>query len=197
MLPPEEPGGPDDVPGAADLAVGVARTTWPWIVGAVAALAFVGFLLYGANGPDDPELPEPEPGSETVATPADGLAFSEVMRLVGESCLKLLLADTPEERASGLRYRESELERVNGMLFANEAPREAEPGFFTMAGVVAPLEVGFYSSDGRRTGGHTMEPCAGAIAECTPYAAPVGWQFAIETAPGELPAGDLGGECQP
>lgn len=194
MIPrPNDAAGGDDAPGAGDLAVGVARTTWPWIVGAVALFGFVGFLLWGANRPDDPVLPPPTP-EQSAGTPADGLQFAEVARLIGESCLKLLVADTPEERASGLRYRESELDRVDGMLFVHDSPQQ-QAGFFTMSGVVEPLEVGFYGPDGKRTGGHDMEPCSASIEECQPYEAPGGWQFAIETAPGKLPPGDLGGEC--
>lgn len=196
MIPrPGEPEG--DAPRASDLAVGVARTTWPWILGGVVLLGFVGFLLWGADRPGDPELPPRSTAQEqTVTTPPDGLAFSEVARLVGETCLRFLVADTVEERASGLRFRESELDRVDGMLFAQDAP-QPEPGFFTMSEVVEPLEVGFYDADGHRLGGQVMEPCPGAIQDCPRYDAPAEWQFAIETRPGELPEGDLGPECEP
>lgn len=184
---------PDDVPGVADLAAGVVRTSWPWILGMLAAVAAVAFLLWGAGRPDDPSLP-PVNADGPPTTPADGLNFTEVARMIGESCLRMLVADTPEERSSGLRYRESELDRVDGMLFVHDAPQEA-PGFFTMAGVVDGLAVGFYDASGVRTGGHEMEPCSGTITGCPQYNAPVGWQYAIETKPGKLPDGNLGGDC--
>lgn len=190
----DEPDG--DVPRSSDLALGLARTTWAWIAGAVVLLGFVGFLLWGANRPDDPELSADDASELTPSTPADGLQFAETARLVGESCLRLLAADTTEERASGLRHRESELERVDGMLFVNEAP-QLGGGNFTMSEVVAPLEVGFYGADGARLGGHVMEPCPGSIADCPLFPAPAGWQFAVETKPARLPDGDLGAECEP
>lgn len=197
MIPqdPETAGRADAQPDAGALAVGVVRTTWPWILGALAAVGFVLFLLWGANRPDDPALP-PAAAGGTPATPADGLNFTEVARLIGETCARLLVADTPDERESGLRHREIELERLEGMLFVHEAP-QTNPGFFTMAGVEEGLAVGFYGPDGARIGGHEMVPCDGTVEACPRYAAPEGWQFAIETAPGQLPEGNLGGECTP
>lgn len=183
----------DDTPSAGDLAAGVVRTTWPWILAGVVAVGFVAFLLWGANSPDDPTLPEPANGN-TPATPADGLAITEVFRLIGETCFHMLVADTPDERASGLRYRESELDRVDGMLFVHDSPQH-DPGHFTMLGVVDPLAVGFYDGQGARVGGHEMVPCAGNVGECPRYEAPVGWQYAVESKPGGLPDGSLGGEC--
>ena len=186
-----------DVPRTVDFLVGLMRSSWPWILSGVIALTFIAFLLWGSDQPEDPTLGPQATGSTalTPTTPADGLAFAESARLVGETCLKLLVADTPEERASGLRYRESELDRVDGMLFVLEAPQVQGAGAFTMSGVVAPLEVGFYGADLKRLGGHVMEPCAGTIADCPQYRASEGWQFGIETMPGKLPAGDLGVEC--
>lgn len=177
------------------MVAGFVRTTWPWLLAAVSVIGLVVFLLWGANDPDDPSLPEATPDSVTPSTPADGLAFTEVDRLVADRCLCFLVADTPEERASGLRFRESELDRVDGMLFVHDEPQTAT-GFFTMAGVVEPLDVGFYDADGNRIGGHSMTPCDGAITECERYEAPEGWQFAVETAPGGLPDGPLGGTCE-
>ncbi|HLG01135.1 MAG TPA: DUF192 domain-containing protein [Acidimicrobiia bacterium] len=199
MIPRDDPESGDDrgdeAPGVADLATGVVRTSWPWILGALAAVVAAALLLWGANRPDDPSLP-PVNADGPPTTPADGLNFTEVARMIGESCWRMLIADTPEERSSGLRYRESELDQVDGMLFVHEAPQE-QPGFFTMAGVVEGLAVGFYDASGVRTGGHEMEPCRGNIAGCPQYDAPVGWQYAIETKPGKLPEGNLGAECTP
>ena len=82
------------------------------------------------------------------------------------------------------------------MLFVHDAP-QATPGAFTMSQVVEPLQVGFYGADGSPMGGHEMEPCPGSIQDCPRYPVDAGWQFAVETAPGELPEGALGPECEP
>lgn len=183
-----------------DLAAGLVRTMWPWLVGVGAVVVVAAFLLWGANRPDDPKVVgadgEGGTGSRTASTPADGLEFAEIGRMIGDSCLKLLVADDSEERFSGLRGRESELERVDGMLFVGDGP---SAGGFTMSGVVEPIQLGFYDADGRRVGGHLMEPCAGNLSDCPTYPPPEGetWSFAVETAPGRLPEGDLGGECSP
>ena len=196
--PPPEIPRPDDRLGepvpAGELISGGVRAAWPWLLGGGIAVAVIGLLLWGANTPDDPVL-EDRP-ADTVSTPADGLAFTEIARQVGEGCLKLLLADSPEERSSGLRYREAELDRVDGMLFSYEEP-QAPGSAFTMAGVVEPLDIGFYGAGGERLGGHEMVPCEGSINECRRYETPEGFQFAIETAPGKLPDGPLGGDCTP
>lgn len=186
----------DDAADAASVARGLGRAFRPWILGVLGGAVFLAFLLWGANRPDDPhplDIGE-RPADASVSTPADGLDFAELARRVGEGCLELLVADTSEERQSGLRGREGELERVDGMLFVYEQPTG---GAFTMSEVVAPLEIGFYGPGGERLGGELMEPCEGSIAECPLYPAPNGFQYAIETAPGHLPEGDLGGECEP
>lgn len=194
MLP--QPEDPSDAPASGgDLVLGFLRTAWPWLLAGASALAVVAFFLWGANRPDDPRLPETPAGDVTASTPADGLDFAEVERTVGDECLCVLVADTPEERASGLRYRESELDRVDGMLFVHDEPQTETSGFFTMAGVVEPLDIAFYDAEGERIGGHSMTPCEGAATDCEQYRAPEGWQFALETAPGELPDGPLGDPC--
>jgi uncharacterized membrane protein (UPF0127 family) len=174
--------------GAGDLAVGLTRAFWPWAVFVALVLAFFGFLLWGANRPDDPAV---EGGARTVATPDDGLAFTEERRSVGEDCLELLVADDATERASGLRHRESELQRVDGMLFVSGEPTDTP---FTMSGVVEPLQIGFYDAAGQPIGGHAMDPCPDEVG-CPSYPPEDPWSFALETAPGGLPDGPLGGSC--
>lgn len=194
MLP--QPEDPSDAPASVgDLTVGFLRAAWPWLLAGATAVGLLVFFLWGANRPDDPRLEETPAGEVTPSTPADGLDFAEVERNVGDRCLCVLVADTPEERASGLRHRESELDRVDGMLFVHDEPQTGTTGYFTMAGVVEPLDVAFYDAEGERIGGHSMTPCEGAVTDCEQYPAPDGWQFAIETAPGELPDGPLGDLC--
>ncbi len=192
--------GRGDAAGPLDVVVGLARGFRTWIVAAVAVLAVVAVLLVGANRPADPRVVESgAPGATdttgaTGATGADGSGLARTCRSVGEACLELLVAETPSEREAGLRGRESVLERVDGMLFLFEEPTD---GAFTMSEVVEPLEIGFYDADGERVGGHVMEPCAGSVEECPTYGAEAPFRFAVETAPGELPDGPLGGSCEP
>lgn len=183
--------------GPLDVVVGLARGFRTWIVVAVAVLAVMAVLLVGANRPADPRVVEsggPGAPDATDGTGADGAELARTCRSVGEACLELLVAETPSEREAGLRGRESVLERVDGMLFVFEEPTD---GAFTMSEVVEPLEIGFYDADGERVGGHVMEPCAGSVQECPTYGAEAPFRFAVETAPGELPDGPLGGSCEP
>lgn len=185
----DERGAADDL-SIGDAATGILRSTWPWLLAGVALLAFVVFLVWGASRPDDPEIVTP-------STPADGLDFAEIGRQIGESCLRLLVADTEAKRVTGLRYRESELGRVDGMIFVWDEPLVGLG--FTMSGVVEPLDIGFYDPGGTKVGGHAMTPCSESLSECPGYPAPEGAQVsaAVETAPGRLPDGNLGGECEP
>lgn len=203
MIPPPPDPAERDQAGPADLAVGWARAFRPWLIAAVLLAAFVGVLLWGANRPDNPKVAsgsgsaatKTAPGGVTSDTPADGLDFQEIARKVGEDCFKLLVADTPQKRASGLRYREQELDRVDGMLFVEDQPQAA--GFFTMAGVTDPLQVGFYDARGNVIGGYEMKPCSGSVSACPRYVPQGAWTYAIETKPGKLPDGKLSGTCKP
>ena len=99
-----------------------------------------------------------------------------------------MVADTLAERVAGLRDRET-AEPYDGMLFVFGGPTTAA---FTMSGVTAPLDIAFYDATGTPVSRSSMAPCAKAEAECPVYRADGEFDYAVETRPGELPAGALG-----
>ena len=78
-----------------------------------------------------------------AVAPFEGLG--ELHVAIGyDHCLRVAVADSPEERVAGLRDR-TDLGPYDGMLFVFPAPID---GSFTMSGVTAPLDIGFFDSDG-------------------------------------------------
>jgi hypothetical protein len=57
--------------------------------------------------------------------------------------------------------------------------------------VRTPLDIGFYGADGRPVDRLRMAPCRFAEERCPLYRANGGFDYAIETLPGELPRGSL------
>lgn len=122
--------------------------------------------------------------AEPAAAPFTGLTVLDLM--VGDDCLRLVVADVLEERAQGLRGR-SELGPYDGMLFAFETTATSS---FTMRGVPVPLDIGWYDGSGSPVDRTEMEPCP-ADADCPTYASRGSYRFALETLGGELPGGSL------
>jgi len=128
------------------------------------------------------------PRSVPAVAPFEGL--SEVKAAIGyDRCLRLVVADTEEERVAGLRDHTSDLGPYDGMLFVFQGPTESR---FTMAGVDDPLDIAFFEQDGARNSTRAMAPCPDkAENECPDYAAAGPYVFAVETKKGELPAGPI------
>ena len=128
------------------------------------------------------------PRSVPAQAPFEGL--SEVKGEVGDDhCLRLVVADTDEERVAGLRGRTGDLGPYDGMLFVFQGPTEAS---FTMAGVDDPLDIAFFDQDGARNSTRAMPPCPEqAETECPVYRADGPYVFALETKKGELPSGPI------
>jgi hypothetical protein len=119
--------------------------------------------------------------------PFQGLG--EVHVAVGDRCLRLAVADSLSERVAGLRDR-TDLAPYDGMLFVFPGPSEAG---FTMSGVTAPLDIGFYEADGRVRSHRRMAPCPDKVeSQCPVYRADGPYQYAVETLEGQLPSGPLG-----
>lgn len=106
---------------------------------------------------------------------------------VGDQDLRVVVADDPASRSTGLRGRE-DAAPYDGMLFVFDADTRAA---FTMAGVTGALDIGFYSADGAAVGRLRMEPCAGTDATCPLYRVGREFRYALETAAGALPRGRL------
>ncbi len=122
----------------------------------------------------------------TVPAFAEGFGVGRIV--VGGVELSVLVADTGELRGQGLRAVTS-LEPYEGMLFVFES--EDRVGF-TMADTLMALSIGFYDSNGVRVGALEMVPCLdGDDSSCPVYRIDAAFRYAIETASGGLPEGDL------
>jgi uncharacterized membrane protein (UPF0127 family) len=133
------------------------------------------------------------PRSMPAKAPFDGL--SEVNAAIGyDHCLRLVVADSQEERVAGLRDHTADLGPYDGMLFVFQGPSESA---FTMSGVTDPLDIAFFDQDGARNSTRAMQPCPEkAETECPVYRADGPYLFAVETKAGQLPSGPITA-CQP
>jgi uncharacterized membrane protein (UPF0127 family) len=73
---------------------------------------------------------------------------------IGEHTLQLELASTPKTRETGLMHRES-LPTGEGMLFVFENP---QPQRFWMKNTRIPLDIGYFSADGKLKEVHRGRP---------------------------------------
>ena len=108
---------------------------------------------------------------------------------VGGRCIRVVVADTLDERIAGLRQR-SDVGDYDGMLFVFDGATNTA---FTMSTVPVPLDIGFYDASGRLVSDELMRPCAKAEAECPVYRADAPFVYALETLKGKLPSGSLSG----
>jgi uncharacterized membrane protein (UPF0127 family) len=132
------------------------------------------------------------PRSVPAKPPFEGL--SEVHAAIGyDHCLRLVVADTEEERVAGLRDHTADLGPYDGMLFVFQGPTESA---FTMSGVADPLDIAFFEQDGARNSTRALKPCPEVEAECPVYRADGAYVFAVETKAGHLPSGPITA-CQP
>jgi len=183
----KDPSGGETSPGEAgpvDVAVGLSKVFKAWLIGGVLVVAFIAVLLYGANRPANPSFVD---ARNQASTDSSGLAFAEKRIGFVARCLRVLVADTPEKRAQGLRNRDS-LSEYQGMVF--EFP-ETQNAKFTMSGVRFPLTIGFYDQNGQRVDAKDMEPCSGDASTCPAHGSQGPFRTALEVAKGQLPDGPL------
>ena len=128
------------------------------------------------------------PRSTPAVAPFEGL--SEVKAAIGyDRCLRLVVADSEDERVAGLRDHTSDLGPYDGMLFVFQGPSESA---FTMSGVDDPLDIAFFEQDGSRNSTRAMKPCpVKAETQCPVNRADGPYVFAVETKAGELPSGPI------
>lgn len=117
--------------------------------------------------------------------PFTGLTAGTVS--VGGQPVSVVVADSLDERIQGLRGRPHPGPYA-GMLFV--FPGDTTTAF-TMSGVPEPLEIAFFDAEGRRVEELRMEPCEGSDVSCPAYRSADAFRYALETAPGEMPAGNL------
>ena len=185
--PPEDLAQPAPA-GAVEVVAGLSKAYKTWLVGMGFVLAFVLILLWGSNRPANPTFADAASASSSTTT-APGPAFGEKKIGVGASCLRVMVADTPEKRAQGLRNRDN-IDGFDGMVFEFDFTQQTTK--FTMSGVKFPLTIGFYDESGLRVDATDMELCtAGGDGSCPAYGSKAPFRTAVETPKGKLPEGPL------
>ncbi len=167
--------------GPVDLAVGVSKVFKGWIVGLAFVAVLVLVLNWGANLPDNPSF------ADETSTTVAGATFEDGRVAVGAQCLDVQVADTPEERAQGLKHRDN-LGNYRGMVFVFDSMGTRG---FTMSEVKFPLTIGFYDEAGLRVDAQDMEPCPAGSVSCPTYTSRAPFKNALEVAKGQLPEGNL------
>jgi uncharacterized membrane protein (UPF0127 family) len=168
--------------------VSVSRRTRLTVAGAVALIAGIGIAVLAvqlvSGGGGRASLPLRLRESAAVA-PFSGFRAAQVD--FDGRCRRVVVADTSSLRQQGLRGH-AELGGYAGMLFVFSSDTDAA---FTMAGVTAPLEIGWYSAVGKRVGGAHMAPCPNRDqAHCPVYRSRRAYRVALETAGGSgIPGG--------
>jgi uncharacterized membrane protein (UPF0127 family) len=115
--------------------------------------------------------------------------MTEVRLDVGGDCRRVVVADSIDERATGL-MRRSDLGPYAGMLFVFDQPTSSS---FTMSDVPVPLDIGWYDLQGRPVDRTLMQPCPQrSPAECPVYQSKGPYRYALETLGGDLPSGAIG-----
>lgn len=159
---------------------------------AAVVVALVGgglFLLLGRG--DDTAAPSGLlapvlEGARPASAPFAGL--TEVRLDVAGDCRRVVVADSVEERATGL-MRRRDLGPYAGMLFVFDRPTTS---FFTMSDVPVPLDIGWYDVEGRPVDRTLMQPCPQrSAAECPVYQSKGAYRYALEALGGRLRSGTL------
>ena len=156
------------------------------------AVALVGGgLIFLLRRDDDTATPSGQLGSvlgnsRPATAPFDGL--TEVRLGIDGDCRRVVVADSVDERATGL-MRRRDLGPYGGMLFVFDGPTTS---FFTMSDVPVPLDIGWYDAAGRPVDRTLMQPCPQrSPAECPVYQSKGPYRYALETLGGDLPSGAL------
>ncbi|MGH9042093.1 MAG: DUF192 domain-containing protein [Acidimicrobiia bacterium] len=183
------PGGPAEEPQVRtrDLAVGLTKVFQPWFVGLMVVGVVLLVLALGANRPADPSFAD----GATEAT-GPGITFEERRIMIGDRCLRVQVAASNEQKALGLKNRDS-LGIFNGMLFEFEAMGDRA---FTSDDLQIPLTIGFYDDAGTRVDAQDMQPCPEGSTGCPTVGSTKGpFRTALQVGVGQLPDGALGGAC--
>ena len=187
--PPEDLATPHPA-GAGEVVKGLSRAYKTWLAGIGFVVVFVLVLLWGANRPVNPTFVGSNNAVNTTTTAPGGITFAEKKIGVGPACLRVLVADTPEKRAEGLRHRAT-VDPYDGMVFEFGQTMKHEGTQFTMSDVKFPLTIGFYDQSGLRVDATDMAPCQGSDSSCPRYGSSQNFNTAIETPKGKLPDGAL------
>jgi uncharacterized membrane protein (UPF0127 family) len=133
-------------------------------MGRPAIAAFAAVMLLGACGSPRDRASEPTFGDARLLIRTDA----------GEVELLVEVADSPEQRARGLMFRE-ELPPNQGMVFLHDEPGG---GSFWMKNTLIPLSLAVWDQDGVIRSILDMEPCRED--PCPTYDPEVSWVGAVE-----------------
>jgi len=162
----------------ARIAPAAHRILWilAWILFAAGML---GWLVLGANRPDDPQIVGVSHDAPRVAVPGFGtVAFS----VAGDAATYCALeAASDAARAQGMQRR-SDLAGYDAMVFRFEADTTTS---FINHFVPIDLSIGFYDASGRLVDTEEMAACPSGSG-CPDYSAGAPFRTAIETAAGGL-----------
>jgi uncharacterized membrane protein (UPF0127 family) len=160
----------------------------PRVVGFIAA-AIAGALFAGACGGGDSD--EGLQINVTGSAAAPFALFGETRLALGADCLRLLVAESTDQRVQGLRDVTS-LAPYDGMIFVYDSDTRAR---FTMANTPLPLDMTWFDADGEPVDHTVMQPCTdGTDATCPLYESKGKYRYALER---PAPAGGNGplGPC--
>jgi uncharacterized membrane protein (UPF0127 family) len=121
------------------------------------------------DGISSPHSPSSRPGAGRY-----GQATLIIRGSQGEVRVRVEVADTPEEQARGLMFRD-QLPPDAGMVFIHE---ESGPGTFWMKDTRIPLSLAVWGPEGRILAILNMEPCR--TESCPSYDPGVAWIGAVE-----------------
>lgn len=175
-----------------DDAAALADAREPWVRRAawgVFVLAFLAFLVRGANNPADPYFEGSGPGATAAVREAVEGFESILVRITGtdgsfaDFCA--LLADDAESRQQGLMDR-TDLAGHDGMVFRSESPTT---GRFYMYRTRMPLSIAWFDETGTYITATQMEPCPDDDpATCPRYGPDRPYLHALEVPQGRLGA---------
>jgi uncharacterized membrane protein (UPF0127 family) len=158
--------------------VGGSRRARLTVAATIAVLAAIGIGVLAAQllSTDDHASRLPLDFRQRAAV-APFQGYGETSVEVDGRCRRVAVADTAARRADGLRGH-VDLGPYAGMLFVFDGDTNAA---FTMAGVTAPLEIGWYAADGARVDRAHMTACPDrGQSECPIYAADRKYRIAFE-----------------
>ncbi len=119
-----------------------------------AALGFT-LLLMGCSSPATEPPPEPDPLAFSVIPPGAQILPISAQARFGETVIRLEVARTPAEKATGLMFRQA-LPDDRGMLFPFEPARPVQ---FWMRNVPVPLDMVFLRAGEVKAIAAEVPPC--------------------------------------
>lgn len=174
-----------------DDAAALAEAREPWVrraAWAVFVLAFLAFLVRGANNPADPYLEGSGSDAAVAREAVEGFESILVRITTAEGSFAdfcALLAADAESRRQGLMDR-TDLAGHDGMVFRFDEPTDAS---FYMYRTRLPLSIAWFDETGSYITAVQMEPClADDPASCPRYGPDRPYLHALEVLQGRLGA---------